>query len=128
MDMKRERRKVYLRCFALLLGLWLALAGVFSAYVLQNAWSQERDRFIQTADNLADQLRGTTDTLLQMRYAAFLLDAPENEDVSYEDYLARVMQDRELYIDTDFWNSNVRRSEASELVTAALFTYEGEPH
>ena len=25
MDMKRERRKVYLRCFALLLGLWLAL-------------------------------------------------------------------------------------------------------
>ena len=26
MDMKRERRKVYLRCFALLLGLWLALA------------------------------------------------------------------------------------------------------
>ena len=116
MDMKRERRKVYLRCFALLLGLWLALAGVFSAYVLQNAWSQERDRFIQAADNLADQLRGTTDTLLQMRYAAFLLDAPENEDVSYEDYLARVMQDRELYIDTDFWNSNVRRSEASELV------------
>ena len=83
MDIKRERRKVYLRCFALLLGLWLALAGVFSAYVLQNAWSQERDRFIQTADNLADQLRGTTDTLLQMRYAAFLLDAPENEDVSY---------------------------------------------
>ena len=36
MDIKRERRKVYLRCFALLLGLWLALAGVFSAYVLQN--------------------------------------------------------------------------------------------
>ena len=31
MDLKREKRRVDLWCFALLLALWLALLGAFSA-------------------------------------------------------------------------------------------------
>lgn len=57
MDLKREKRRVYLRCFALLLALWLALLGAFSAYMLANARRQERQRFKDNADALGEALQ-----------------------------------------------------------------------
>ena len=61
MDLKREKRRVYLRCFALLLALWLALLGAFSAYMLANARRQERQRFKDNANALGEALRGSSD-------------------------------------------------------------------
>ena len=61
MDLKREKRRVYLRCFALLLALWLALLGAFSAYMLTNARRQERQRFKDNANALGEALRGSSD-------------------------------------------------------------------
>lgn len=130
MDIKRERRKVYLRCFALLLGLWLALAGVFSAYVLQNAWSQERDRFIQAADNLAQQLHNASDVMMKRSYNFFLLDS-ENADVTYHEFFQMCIPDKEMrenWMETDTWDTIVRSYEANNLVSVAMFTYEGEPY
>ena len=61
MDLKREKRRVYLRCFALLLALWLALLGAFSAYMLANARRQEQQRFKDNANALGEALRGSSD-------------------------------------------------------------------
>ena len=61
MDLKREKRRVYLRCFALLLALWLALLGAFSAYMLANARRQEQQRFKDDANALGEALRGSSD-------------------------------------------------------------------
>ena len=56
MDLKREKRRVYLRCFALLLALWLALLGAFSAYMLANARRQEQQRFKDDANALGEEI------------------------------------------------------------------------
>lgn len=123
MDMKRERRKVYLRCFALLLGLWLALAGVFSAYVLQSARSQERDRFIQAADDLAAKMRSSSASEIKRT-----LDATERygNEYSLKNYQEALKTEREWF-GSIYWTNLVRLSETQSGVTAALFTYSGEP-
>lgn len=128
MDMKKERRKVYLRCFVLLLGLWLALAGVFSAYILQDARAKERQRFIQAANDLAGELRANSYNSIEVSYASFLLRNPEREDVSLAQYFSMLKEDRKNWIETDAWNSIVRWYEADKLTTAALFTYDGQLH
>lgn len=72
MDLKREKRRVYLRCFALLLALWLALLGAFSAYMLANARRQERQRFKDDADALGEALQDASDQDLRPAYGDWL--------------------------------------------------------
>ena len=72
MDLKREKRRVYLRCFALLLALWLALLGASSAYMLTNARRQERQRFKDDANALGEALRGSSDQDLRPAYGDWL--------------------------------------------------------
>lgn len=72
MDLKREKRRVYLRCFALLLALWLALLGAFSAYMLANARRQEQQRFKDNANALGEALRGSSDQDLRPAYGDWL--------------------------------------------------------
>ena len=52
MDIKKERRKIYLRCFALLLALWLALMSVFTWHLLQDAHYDARQRFVSAAQTI----------------------------------------------------------------------------
>ena len=72
MDLKREKRRVYLRCFALLLALWLALLGAFSAYMLANARRQERQRFKDNANALGEALQDASDQDLPPAYGDWL--------------------------------------------------------
>lgn len=72
MDLKREKRRVYLWCFALLLALWLALLGAFSAYMLANARRQERQRFKDNANALCDALQDASDQDLRPAYGDWL--------------------------------------------------------
>ena len=72
MDLKREKRRVYLRCFALLLALWLALLGAFSAYMLANARRQERQRFKDDADALGEALQDASDQEFRPAYGDWL--------------------------------------------------------
>lgn len=49
MDLKKERRKIYLRCFALLLVLWMALMAAFSWRLRRDARTESFFRFVSFA-------------------------------------------------------------------------------
>lgn len=101
MDMKKERRKIYLRCFALLIALWLALMGVFSWHLRLDAEFRARQRFI---------------TLAQLRQQDFT-DAYIDSEVPLPDSFWQITFAR--------WRNAVSSWEGA--VTASVFTYEGEP-
>lgn len=56
MSFQKERRKIYLRCFALLLALWLALMAVFSWRLLQSARAEGERRFLSSAQGVQREL------------------------------------------------------------------------
>ncbi len=96
MDIKRERRKIYLRCFGLLLALWLALLAAFTCYLLNNALEKERQRFIGSAQSIRTEMDS------------------DWSSVGYSDPWPFAMWQRTL----NNWPAND--------VAMALFTYEGE--
>lgn len=101
MDMKKERRKIYLRCFALLIALWLAIMSVFTWRLRLDAKYQARQRFISLAQST-------------QRYFTNACIAPD-----------RPLTDSTWQSTFNSWGGTV--SSWQSCITASLFTYGGEP-